>query len=78
MPKPYSIKIFLPGGDPDGIRTIEKSNWSGAGLFVPRAMMAEAKVRPGVIQGRAANGRVDWKTKDGRTLKELQEAEANG
>jgi hypothetical protein len=32
----------------------------------------------GVIQGRAANGRVDWKTKDGRTLKELQEAEVNG
>jgi hypothetical protein len=31
-----------------------------------------------VIQGRAANGRVDWKTKDGRTLKELQEAEVNG
>ncbi len=45
MPKPYSIKIFLPGGDPDGIRTIEKSNWSGAGLVVPRAMMAEAKAR---------------------------------
>ena len=45
MHKPYSIKIFLPGGDPDGIRTIEKSNWSGAGLVVPRAMMAEAKVR---------------------------------
>jgi hypothetical protein len=28
MNKPYSIKIFLPGGDPDGLRTIEKSNWS--------------------------------------------------
>jgi hypothetical protein len=46
MHKPYSIKIFLPGGDPDGIRTIEKSNWSGAGLVVPRAMIAEAKSRP--------------------------------
>jgi len=30
----------------------------------------------GVVQGRAANGRVDWKTKDGKTLKDLQEAEA--
>jgi hypothetical protein len=76
MHKPYSIKIFLPGGDPGGIRTIEKSNWSGAGLVVPRAMMAEAKARPGVIQGRAANGHVDWKTKDGRTLRELQDSEA--
>jgi hypothetical protein len=25
MNKPYFIKIFLPGGDPDGLRTIEKS-----------------------------------------------------
>ena len=24
MNKPYSIKIFLPGGDPEGVRTIEK------------------------------------------------------
>jgi hypothetical protein len=45
MPKPYSIKIFLPGGDPDGLRTIEKSNWSGAGIVIPRALMAEAKAR---------------------------------
>jgi hypothetical protein len=45
MSKPYSIKIFLPGGDPDGLRTIEKSNWSGAGIVIPRAIMAEAKQR---------------------------------
>jgi hypothetical protein len=31
----------------------------------------------GVVQGRSANGRVEWKTKDGRTLRELQEAETN-
>ncbi|MBK9989639.1 MAG: GIY-YIG nuclease family protein [Verrucomicrobia bacterium] len=45
MNKPYSIKIFLPGGDPDGLRTIEKSNWSGAGIVIPRSLMAEAKSR---------------------------------
>ncbi len=45
MTKPYSIKIFLPGGDPDGLRTIEKSNWSGAGIVIPRALMSEAKSR---------------------------------
>lgn len=45
MNKPYSIKIFLPGGDPDGLRTIEKSNWSGAGIVIPRALVGEAKVR---------------------------------
>ncbi len=46
MKKPYSIKIFLPGGDPDGLRTIEKSNWSGAGLVIPRSLMGEAKNLP--------------------------------
>jgi hypothetical protein len=45
MNRPYSIKIFLPGGDPDGLRTIEKSNWSGAGIVIPRALMGEAKGR---------------------------------
>lgn len=43
--KPYSITIFLPEGDPDGIRTIEKSNWIGAGLVIPRALLNEAKGR---------------------------------
>jgi hypothetical protein len=41
----YSIKIFLPGGDPDGLRIIEKSNWSGSGMVVPRSLFAEAKLR---------------------------------
>ena len=45
MTKPYSIKIFLPGGDPDGIRLIEKSNWSGAGLMIPRALFSEGRQR---------------------------------
>lgn len=27
----------------------------------------------GVLLGRATNGRTDWKTKDGKTLKTLQE-----
>ncbi|MCZ7652132.1 MAG: GIY-YIG nuclease family protein [Thermoanaerobaculia bacterium] len=43
--KPYSIKIFLPGGDPDGIRTVEKSNWSGSGIMFPRPLLADARQR---------------------------------
>jgi hypothetical protein len=45
MPAPYSLKIFLPEGDPDGVRTIEKSNWTGHGLVFPRALLSEAKKR---------------------------------
>jgi hypothetical protein len=44
-PQPYSIKIFLPGGDPDGIRIVEKSNWSGCGLVAPRSLFKEARDR---------------------------------
>ncbi len=45
MPKPYTIKIFVPAGDPEGIRIIEKSNWSGVGLVIPRALFGEGKQR---------------------------------
>jgi hypothetical protein len=45
MAAPYSLKIFLPEGDPDGVRTIEKSNWTGHGLVFPRALLSEAKKR---------------------------------
>jgi hypothetical protein len=30
-----------------------------------------------VVLGRSANGRIEWKAADGRTLKEIQAAEAN-
>jgi hypothetical protein len=45
MTTPYSLKIFLPDGNPDGIKTIEKSNWSGQGFVFPRALISEATKR---------------------------------
>ena len=45
MNKPYSIKVFLTDGDPDGVRIIEKSNWSGAGIVVPRSLFSESRQR---------------------------------
>lgn len=41
----FSVRVFLPSGDPDGIKVIEKSNWTGSGLVVPRSLFAEAKAR---------------------------------
>ena len=32
----------------------------------------------GVLLGRSANGRIEWKTSDGRTLKAVQDAEVSG
>jgi hypothetical protein len=45
MATPYSIRIFQLDGDPNGVRTIEKSNWTGQGLAFPRALLAEASKR---------------------------------
>lgn len=42
----FSVRVFLPGGDPDGIKVVEKSNWTGCGLVMPRALFSEGKARP--------------------------------
>jgi Domain of unknown function (DUF4357) len=42
----FWVKIFLPGGDPDGIKLVEKSNWTGSGLVFPRTLFPEARKRP--------------------------------
>jgi len=44
-PRAYSIRIFLPDGSPDGLRIVEKSNWTGAGLVFPRSLFPDAKSR---------------------------------
>jgi len=41
----FSVRIFIPSGNPDGLRIIEKSHWIGQGLFFPRALFAEARQR---------------------------------
>jgi len=42
-PRPFSIRIFLPDGTPDGLRIIERSNWTGLGIVVPRSILSQAK-----------------------------------
>lgn len=41
----YSVRIFIPAGDPEGLRIVEKSNWTGQGLVFPRAQFTEARRR---------------------------------
>jgi hypothetical protein len=45
MPRPTSIKIFLADGTPDGIRLVEKSNWTGRAVVASRAQLSEALLR---------------------------------
>ncbi|MHB1526640.1 MAG: GIY-YIG nuclease family protein [Candidatus Dormibacteria bacterium] len=41
----YSIQIFVPSGNPDGLRVVQKRNWSGQGLLFPRSLFGEARLR---------------------------------
>jgi hypothetical protein len=45
MSIPYSIRMFLPDGDPDGLRLIEKSNWTGLGVVFSRSGYKDALKR---------------------------------
>ncbi len=42
----FSVRIFLLSGEPEGLRIVEKSNWTGQGLVFPRSLFAEARKRP--------------------------------
>lgn len=42
----FSVRIFIPGGEPEALRIVEKSNWTGQGLVFPRAEFAEVRQRP--------------------------------
>jgi hypothetical protein len=35
MPAPYTIRIFVADGDPEGVRIIDRFNWTGKGYRPP-------------------------------------------
>lgn len=41
----FSVRIFIPSGEPEALRIIEKSNWTGQGLVFPRVLLRDAKQR---------------------------------
>lgn len=53
MAKPFSLQIFLPFGEPAGLRIVDRANWTGQGIAFPRgrvkqALAAEELQRTGV------------------------------
>jgi len=46
MAQPFALRVFVPSGIPEGLRIVEKSNWSGIGFVVPRSQLAEFLARP--------------------------------
>ena len=43
---PFTIRIFVPDGDPDGVRIIDRMNWTGLGIAFPRDKWPSTKHRP--------------------------------
>jgi len=37
--QPFALRLFVPSGMPEGMRIVEKSNWSGIGFVVPRSQL---------------------------------------
>ena len=44
--RPFALRLFVPSGLPEGMRIVEKSNWSGIGFVVPRSQLPEFSARP--------------------------------
>ena len=84
-PRPTSIRIFLADGKPDGLRIVEKSNWTGRAIVASRVEVGRALSRPEMRQpglyvrvGSAINGRDVWEDGSGVPLKTIQEARTAG
>ena len=45
MGEPFTIRIFVPDGDPEGVKIVERLNWTGVGLAFPRSAWPRLKNR---------------------------------
>ena len=50
MPDPFTIRIFVPDGDPEGVRLIDRMNWTGLGVVFPRFKWSEVRQRSEFIR----------------------------
>ncbi|MES0875437.1 GIY-YIG nuclease family protein [Sinimarinibacterium thermocellulolyticum] len=48
--QPFSITLFATSGDPEGIRHVDKSNWSGYGVVFTKELFHQLKQEPGFSQ----------------------------
>jgi len=45
MAEPFTIRIFVPDGDPEGVRLIDRMNWTGLGVVFRRENWADTSKR---------------------------------
>lgn len=46
MSAPYTIRLYVPDGDPNTLKIIDKMNWTGIGLELSRDAFLQHKKRP--------------------------------
>jgi hypothetical protein len=42
---PFTIRIFVPDGNPEGVRIIDRMNWTGLGIVFPRDQWLHVRQR---------------------------------
>jgi hypothetical protein len=47
---PYTLRIFVAEGDPEGLRIVERVNWTGRALVIPRDRWPDVKMRTELAQ----------------------------
>ena len=45
MAEPYTIRVFVPDGDPEGVKIVELLNWTGVGIAFPRSAWPDLSKR---------------------------------
>ena len=50
MADPFTIRIFVPDGDPEGVLIIDRMNWTGLVLVFPRAKWPDIRKRPEMLR----------------------------
>ena len=45
-PTPFVIRMLVVDGDPDGIRMLERSNWTGKAIVFPRSLVQKVRLLP--------------------------------
>ena len=45
MSDAFTLRMFVPDGDPEGVRLIDRMNWTGLGIVFPRSKWSEVKNR---------------------------------
>jgi hypothetical protein len=52
---PFTIRIFVPDGNPEGVRIIDRMNWTGLGIAFPRDQWMHVRQRNEFSKGSAAS-----------------------